>query len=71
MCRVTAFDPKRFTKDTPKKVVEEYVRQVQQDLVAAWNKYGDKEVHLEEVIKGEGVQGRCLGFEFGFSTEVD
>ena len=35
---------------------------MQQDLLSAWNKYGDKKLNLEEVVKTEGIQGRGTRF---------
>ena len=62
--KANSFDPSRFGEDTPKTVVIEYMKTIQEDLINAHQKYGKKkDLTVSEIIKLEGFteKGRRPG----------
>jgi len=58
---VTSFDPKNFTKETPKSVVREYLSIVQSDLVETYQKYQDTgALDLQTFLEQEGIKGMSV-----------
>jgi NADPH-dependent 7-cyano-7-deazaguanine reductase QueF len=57
--RATSFNPKNFTEETPKKVVSEYLKSIEADLLKTFQKYQDKGgMSIKEIIKSENVNGK-------------
>lgn len=56
--RATSFNPNKFTEETPKKVVSEYLKTIEADLLKTFQKYQDKSgMSIKEIIKTEKVNG--------------
>lgn len=67
MYRANTFNPKKFDYDTPKTVVVEYLKSVEEDLMKTYLKYSEKEdLTLEQIIEIEGIRGMYIFFTVSY-----
>jgi hypothetical protein len=61
LSRATSFNPKNFTEETPTKVVSEYLKSIEADLVKTFQKYQLKSsLSMKELIEQENVNSNFL-----------